>query len=156
MSANPKSTSVKDRGAAPRKASRPYDPHLSAYNDATTIAGEVRLAFTCPSRSTGEAHLLFTDEDGERAYCTCPGYVYSRRVNAGCCHTDQARAIVRVALTNHYATLPDAALRALDGGAARGSLRWDIYGDEVGKRARMKDKTALSARARQAREELFG
>lgn len=140
----------------PRRAPQPYDPHLSAYNDATTIAGEVRLAFTCPSRSTGEVHLLCTDEDGERASCTCPGYVYSRESPASCCHTKQGRAIARIALTNHYAALSDDALRALDGGAARGSLRWDIYGDEVGKRARMKDKTLLSARARQAREELFG
>lgn len=147
--------------ARPRRSPPPFDPHLAAYaGEHRRPDADPRLTFLCPSRRTPGGYLLVCDEDGGHPWCSCEGYAYRGQ----CTHAAQAAAIVRLALEDRYATMPETALVALDRALAarprhdpaRGSIRADVLGDAIAARLRRRDTALLNARGRQAKAELFG
>lgn len=144
--------------ATTKRSTSPFNPFDATFEGEQWIDTALpRLVFRCPSRREPVAYLLTVNDDGNRASCTCDGYTY----RATCIHTNHAATIARLALADLLATMPDADLAALDRtltrrGYAPGSIRADVLGDELAKRARMQDRPLLNLRGRQARAELFG
>lgn len=154
-------TTTTTRPPARRRTPQPFDPHLATIDgEGTYPETGPRLVFRCPSRRPGApGYLLYADEDGGNPWCSCDGFTRWGH----CTHATQSAEIVRLAYTNHYAALTEAALTEADralvarlGPLLGASIRYGCLGDEVAKRARMKDPIALNLRGQRAKVELFG
>lgn len=149
--------------AARKRKEQPFDPFTAVFQEETWRPehGGARLHFVCPSRRAGQpAYVLTCGEDGGAPWCSCDGYTRWGH----CTHATQSAEIVRIAFVNLYDRMSDDELRAIEidltarfmRGPALPGIRYDVIGDELAKRSRMKDPVLLNQRGRAAKRELFG
>ncbi len=158
----------------PSRAPKPRatKPQTAQFDPATArFAGEewceerqiARLELICPSRSRGTLdHTLTTDEDGNRAECSCEACRFMP-TGAGP-HTRIVPQIIRTVFYNIYAVQSENQLQALDKamaprfgqGSAIRSIRYEVLGDALARFGRLRDPVLLRSRAKQADDDLFG